>query len=804
MAIMLLTAGLAPQREACAETAVQAVAINIPAQPAASALQRFIELTGFKLVYSPAVVQDVKANAVDGNYTPRQALDKMLEGTGLEVIDTGTGAATIQKKAERAADEIQAVIVTAQKRPSPEREVAGSVTALQGEQLEQRGAVGYEEYLREAPGVQYNKGESGYSTVSIRGLATSTGVATTQGTTGVYIEDVPFTDPYSVIALPDLGAFDLERVEVLHGPQGVLFGSASLGGAIRFVLNKPDLKHTDGDVQITGSHTSGGGANYGASGMANIAADDHTFGVRLVAYDRQDSGYIRNVTTSQDRVNETRQQGGRALATWKPVAGLTVTGIVMTEQSRISDSSAVSPDPDRYEIDVAVRQPRTLTTDFGNLQVNYELGDALLTSNTGYLKKKTEVTTDVGRSFDALFGNLATDLSSTSNNDASAFSQEFRVANREPGAFNWMGGLFFQRFREHYDGKFSGNGVTAAAETLYGGAFTLPLVGALTPDDSFYSQDIGSTAKETAAFGEVDWKFADRWSLTAGARAYKTQIDQDSDLSGLVSFLSFGAPTTTMSNSTSDHGVTPKLSLKYTTASGDMWYALASKGYRFGGLNMIPPKAGTSNPTSFKSDNLWNYETGVRLAFLDKKLFLDVTGFLMDWKNAQFTVLRSDNFAYVDNVGKARSTGAEIALRVRPISTLTLSAGASYIDAKTEVASAQAPSGARLPGTPHTQGFGDATYQFSGPFGSYGTASLSYSFVSKYFNDLQQTAQLGGYGVADLNLGFGFDKYEVTLFARNLANEKGKIGATAAPGLGYADYYLTKPRSIGVSLRADF
>ena len=804
-------------------------AFDIPAMSADQALQRFVEQTKFQLLYSPEVIRGINTKGVTGTMSAREALEKMLKDSGLSIVDTGIGAATLRPSNATAAGsnaqegdaavaqsaiagkqnghaqdpEIQSVVVTATKRPTSDRQLAGSVTALQGDDLEQRGAVGFEEYLRQAPGVQYNKGEAGYSSLSIRGLATSTGVATTQGTTGIYIEDVPFTDPYSVIALPDLGAFDLERIEVLRGPQGVLFGSASLGGALRFVLNKPDLKHDSASIQLTGSDTDGGGANYGASVMGNLASSSHDFGIRVVGYDRKDSGYIRNTVTGDDHVNASRQTGGRVLATWKPTSQMSITGIVMSEESKLDDSNAVSPDPSKFEINVQTRQPRTLKTDFANLAVTYDLDSIRLTSNTGYLKKRTDVDTDVGRSLGALFANQASDLQAVSGNTANAISEEIRIANREPGAINWLAGAFYQQFKEHYVGDFHGEGVSAAAETLYGPAFGVPLVQSLTTDNIFYGQDIGSTAKETALFGDLEWRMDDRWTVDAGARAYRTQIAEDSLTTGLLSFLSFGSPSTLRSSSTSDKGVTPKLSIKYTSADGDVWYALASNGYRFGGLNFVPPAAGQSNPTTFKSDKLWNYETGVRLTMLEHRLFVDLTGFLMNWRDAQFNALRSDGFQYVDNVGKALSTGTELSVKYRPISSLTLGAGVAYTDARTKAASSFAPANARLPGTARLQGLLDASYDFDGPFQSFGTATLTYSHVGKYYSDLQQTAELGNYGVTDLNVRFGLDKYELTLFARNLANVKGKIGATAAPGLPYTDYYLTKPRTIGMSLKVD-
>lgn len=169
--------------------------------------------------------------------------------------------------------ELDKVVITAGKRRERQRDVAGTVSALQGGQLEQRGAQDQEDVFKLAPGVQLNKGDPDRALPTMRGVGTVTStsaLATQQGTTGLYIEDVPFTDPWAFVGSADLAPFDLERVEVLRGPQGALYGSASLGGAVAYVLNKPNPKATEFSVLGTVNSTSSGGPGYSIYSMANL------------------------------------------------------------------------------------------------------------------------------------------------------------------------------------------------------------------------------------------------------------------------------------------------------------------------------------------------------------------------------------------------------------------------------------------------------------------------------------------------------------------------------------------------------
>ena len=188
-----------------------------------------------------------------------------------------------QKSTENVVQELQPVIISSGKRLQKQRDVAGSVSALQGSALEAAGAHDQEDVFKMVPGVQLNKGDPNQSLPTIRGVGTVTNSAALslqQSTTGVYIEDVPFTDPSAFIATADLSPFDLERVEILRGPHGALFGSASLGGAIRYLVNKPNLRSQEFSTMGSVGTVSNGGVDYSMYVMANLPLETDKSGVR--------------------------------------------------------------------------------------------------------------------------------------------------------------------------------------------------------------------------------------------------------------------------------------------------------------------------------------------------------------------------------------------------------------------------------------------------------------------------------------------------------------------------------------------
>ncbi|MFN8937233.1 MAG: TonB-dependent receptor plug domain-containing protein, partial [Pseudomonadota bacterium] len=288
-------------------------------------------------------------------------------------------------------DASQRVVVTASKRLEKQREVAGTVSVLSGADLERRGARDQEDILKLTPGVQFNKGDAGGNTITIRGLGTSTtneGSGAQQGPTGQYLEDVPLASPIGKGTVYDPLTWDMDRVEILRGPQGVLFGSGSLGGAVRYLFNKPDLAAFGASLKGEYAKAAQGEGAFSVYGMVNAPLQAGTVALRVVAYDRRDPGYIDNLGTKRKDANDLQQRGGRVLLTARPVKGVSATLVASSQKTEQGDTFSVSPDPGRLEHTAPNDSRRSTTTDFYSLTIDADLGGHTLTSITGHWRNK--------------------------------------------------------------------------------------------------------------------------------------------------------------------------------------------------------------------------------------------------------------------------------------------------------------------------------------------------------------------------------------------------------------------------------
>ena len=694
------------------------------------------------------------------------------------------------QQAEAPKDEptqLDKVVITANKRVEKQREVAGTVSVLDGADLERRGARDQEDALKLAPGVQFNKGDVASNTITIRGIGTATaneGSGAQQGPTGQYLEDVPLAASQGKGTVWDVLTFDLDRVEVLRGPQGVLFGSGSLGGAVRYLFNKPNLKNFEASVMGSFANVASGGNALSLYGMVNAPLAADVAAVRVVAFDRKDPGYIDNLGSNTKDANKVHQSGGRALVTVKPMKELKATIVASTQKTEQDDTFSVSPDKDKLEHTAPNNSRRSSTSDFSSLTVDYDLGPATLTSITGYWRNKGNTLIDDTELF-ASVGLALPQVIRTTDGSDHATSQELRIASNPGGALSYVVGAFYQR----------GSGSSRGTQVDPSAAFGITTLVDLT------SEVIGS---EKALFADTEYAFGGGWSAGIGARHYRTKTH--SAQNGTV----FGAPSPSLPPDGSDSGTTPKATVKYRFGD-NLWYALASKGYRYGGVN------GTAPFAAYKSDSLWNYETGVRLNPAPG-VQLDLTAFLLEWKDAQFTYFSVQNnlpTSSIGNVGKARSTGLEAALRYRMDSSLDFGAALAYVDAKTTAdtqipsggpTSITAPSGSRLPGTARLQTALQANYKFAGPFESQGRFNATHTHVGDRVMFLGGNKPAAAYDTLDLGLNFARENWTLAAGLANATNEKGVLSVTGAPaGVGsFAQYFLQRPRTMTVSLRYDY
>ena len=691
------------------------------------------------------------------------------------------------------AEDIQRVEVTAGKRKQFANEVAGTVTALSGAKLEQLGTVDAEDLFKLSPGVQFSKDNADGAMISIRGIGTNTvsdNVVFGQSPTGIYIEDVPVTDPYVYISTPDVVPFDLERVEVLRGPQGALYGSASLGGAVRYLYARPDLKQ-DAFSLLTGvSSVSHGGIGFNADAMGNVVLSKDVAALRLVVTKRKDPGYIDNVTTGKKDINENDAESARVILALKPARDLDVSASYSTQQSKQGGDGGTSPSAEQLTI-AAPTDARILSKfSLASLQANWEVGGLRLTSLTGWNTKTRNQDNDLTYLLVpdfTIYGGIAYPQVDRALNferrNSRSFTQEIRLAPANPGDFSWLVGAFHQR-----------------ATFFRSELVTLP--GANDPDnlpdDIYFQTARNGVATENSLFADLDWKLTPQWSVGAGARYFRTKVDFQRS--------NFGAPYVQFDSK--ENGSTPKFSTRYQFTPEVAAYATASRGYRYGGINTI-------GSLPYSSDSLWNYETGLRLQPA-KTVSLDLSLFMLDWKNIQMQTTNADGFVIITNAAKARSSGLEAALGWRPSQEFSLNGSLALTDAKLRASFVSAAgrtvdSGTELPGVARIQSTLDATWHFAGPFQTNASLSGVLQYVGKRNAQIDADLVLPSYTTADLRFAFGLGNWEATAYVQNVTDKRGQSSAQVNystyqnPGqVNFTEWYPIKPRTFGVSLRYDY
>ncbi len=357
---------------------------------------------------------------------------------------TPTGGANTQTAGSNAAttddwDSIYEVIVTATKRPERARDIAGSVSAMSGAQLEAIGAQSFQDYLTRTPGVVFNAGPLGDSTAIIRGVGTSVGKDQGQGPTGYYINEIPLTEPGYAINIPDIDTYDVERVEVLRGPQGTLFGSSALGGAINFVAREASTSGFDAAVQTSASstHHSDGDVNYSGKGMINVPLSD-TFAIRGVAYYRTEAGYLDNIGTSRKASNEQTDKGGRFSAVWNPAEGTKVSLLSLYDKNSTPDFGYRYPLLGEFARNTVVPEPVEYELQLHSLRLDQDVGFATLTALVGYSEKERSLTNDYTEFYGA---GLPNPTPYFDKGKSESRSYELRLASPKGEKFDYLIGV---------------------------------------------------------------------------------------------------------------------------------------------------------------------------------------------------------------------------------------------------------------------------------------------------------------------------------------------------------------------------
>lgn len=805
-----------------------AVTIELPAQSLATALCELARQADIQIAVQSELTDGKTAPSLSGKYAPAIALQTLLQGSDLVAYQInehtfgirsihanpsssnleGTGRIQLAQANESNSEvpQLEEIIVTATKRAESVREISGSVSALTGGDLARLGAQSMEDYLTRTPGVVFNGSTPGLSTAVIRGISTTTATDQGQGTTGYFIDDVPLTDPYFSLAIPDIDAFDVGNVTVLRGPQGTLFGSASLGGAINYQTAKPDPRHWDVQAETTAADVADGGVDWAGKVMVNAPLIADQLAVRATYVYRRAAGYIDNVGTGEKDVNETTIRGGRVQALWTPTERTKLSYLFLDQLTDTHDDGFEQPALGELRKASTIAEFNNFETTIHNLRLDQDFGFGTLTVSAAHHEKTLDSQNDFTLEFGApgvIFPGIGfplVELPSWGSSSGKTF--EVRLASNSNRPFEYLIGAMRDDTHMRVFQAIDVPGVGAVLDSVFGpGAGQL-----LAPGDELLNAAIPLRGVETAVFGEASYRFNDQWKLTLGGRAFDTKVDTAIVSSGLASGAQPGE-TLYQSADQDERGFTPKASITFTPDDRFMAYALASQGFRYGGPNIAQSEPGFAVPREFKSDSLWNYEIGTRSTLLDRRLQLDGTVFYVDWSDIQLRQQTPGQLNFASNAGKASSYGVEGSVNWAVSRSLSLSANATYLNAELEQDFVSNPgsatpvlvaAGTTLPGASKWQISDSLSYAWSA-----GSLEPSLLISHRYISEapsgvLGETLRQGDYHLVDARLSVRIDKVDVVLFVNNIADERGVTTQTL-----FGDElarYLTRPRTVGLTL----
>jgi len=718
------------------------------------------------------------------------------------------------------AKDLDTVVVTATRRSEKLQDVPLSVTVLGQEQLDAKGIVGYEGLAYETPGVVLNRPSANFNNFTARGIATNGYNANLQSTVAIYIDELPISaNGNSTVLDPSL--YDVERIEFLRGPQGTLFGSGSLAGALRILTHAPDPNAFDAsflaDVGMTGSSS----LRQRYNAMVNIPLAQDTLALRVVGFSRNEDGYIDNLGTGIKDANVLKAWGGRATLLWEPNDRFSAQVRLSREESTPEDSSLTNPDlgRDKRYSDRPDMFNGTMTN--YNLTLDYQFDGAHLTSSSTWSDYDAAFNVDLAGTYGQAFA-FALDAPFNSK----TFVQEVRLVSDTGGPLEWvLGGFHFKRDRDVYFGYRSNeeflqrSGITGLPDEYY---------------LRFLSTDV---SKEQALFGQLTYHFNDDFWATLGLRYGSTQAQAFTGAGGynsdyltqayLYAFYGIpGGPVTiapveaATGAKAKETGPSYRISASWRPVPSVTTYAAVATGFRAPVVNARAGSVSTIDPDDLvipygaDSDKLTNYELGVKGSWLDGRLAANLALYYVDWNDIQVQANRvSDQVQFATNIGGAYSRGLEFELMAMPNMNWTVALNGSINRAKVddltpeEAAISGTVLGARL-AAPEFSASLVTSYRFDWIRGSEGNASLAIVHVGDFPGQFQYVPGQPGvvsptfdytdsYTVVNANIAAAFNNYTVGLYVENLFDDR---SVTYVHPEAFLDgrYALVRPRTVGV------
>jgi iron complex outermembrane recepter protein len=824
-----LAAGLAPS---AALSQGRSFHFEISNQSLSQALRNYGQISGQEIIFTEDMVAGRNPTSLKGDFTAEDALNRLLQGTGLTAKRSPSGAVMILhadqhtssvilpdppeakgdsmegKKSSsqdfrvtpvdqgaagtKVAGGIPEIIVTAQKKSERLQDVPVPVTVIAAQALLDTNQVRLQDYYTSAPGLSLATDgfRAGIPTLAIRGITTG---GYGNPTVGITIDDVPYgssTLQGGGIYAPDIDPSDLAGVEVLRGPQGTLYGASSMGGLLKFVTVDPSTDAVSGRVQgDVNSINSGDGAGYGLRAAVNVPLTD-SLAIRASGFVRRDPGYIDDVQTGQNGVNWGNAYGSRLSALWRPTDALTIKLSALYQDVLTHGSPEVDELPGLGDLQQSVLRGvggYNKKTEAYTATLVDKFGGATLTAVSGYsinsLSGSDDYTSLLGSLTEKTYGVSGTPF--IDSNKTSKFTQEIRLSMPIGQQFDWLlGGFYDHESSQWNQDVFAENPTTGQTVGVW-------LYGAFP-----------TTYQEYAAFTDLTYHMTDQFDVQVGGReSHNTQTYSPTLVGPLVGG-SIISPQEDSGASAFTYLVTPRFKFSQDL----MAYARLASGYRAGGPNTPGPGV----PPQFNPDTTKNYEVGVKGDAARHAVTFDVSLYYINWNDIQLPLTKGIN-SYTANGGRAKSQGIEISGEWRPFTGTTLAAWVAPSEAELTQAfpagtTAYGISGDRLPFSTRFSGHASLNqdYPVSGRVaGSFGLAVGYIGAREGVFTSSAERQAYPAYAKVDAHNGLKFDSWSVSAYVNNLTDRRGLLSGGLGTTLPYAFNYI-QPRTVGLTVAREF
>jgi iron complex outermembrane receptor protein len=700
---------------------------------------------------------------------------------------------------------IDKVIVTAQKREQAALDVPGSVASVNTDQLAREGKVRLEDYVSQVPGLSLSSFRQGATQVTLRGI--TTGVAQPAATTSFYIDEAPIgsVNAYAVgsSVTPDIDPADLQRVEVLKGPQGTLYGAGAMGGMVRYVTTPADFRNVKGSATIGVNAVSHGGNGGVGRVSLNLPFADHKMALRLSAFSRKDAGYIDG-GNGKEEVNQVRVKGARAAFSWLisndwKLQAFLLKQNVDSDGNSVEDVDSITLKPlfGQYQQRRATAETTHSDLEVANLNLTGTLGMFDIVSSTTWQTLDaggaTDGTAGYGVALRGLLGIADLGMRTTQFTYTRRLSQELRAhATAFNDRLDYEAGVYYTR-------ENSSNRIPSfdPFSITTGAAYPLPQIA---------KASIVSAYKEVSVFANATYAVTPQFDVQGGVRHGSDDQLYSQDYRGLL----IGANPVIFDSGAKNSKSTYLATARYKPTPTDAIYGKVSTGYRAGGPNAVPPSAAASAPQTFNPDSLTSYEVGYKTVRDGGKFSFEGALFNTNWKDIQIQT-SANGFNYLVNGSTANSRGAEAAVIYYPLKGLALRASAGYTDARlsSNAPAAGGVDGDRLPFVPKVTSALSANYRWEVSGGWNASAGATVAYTGERQSDFSTRAAriVPAYTTLGLNAGIENASWRLALYGKNLTDARGitflKTQSLTPGGNPFAAGLVT-PRTIGAELSYKF